>query len=66
MKEIIQKKNEIYINSFFSYKRKHKKFIKSSKSSLKTQQRFGSEKYNVFTEKINKIVLSSNDEKKCN
>ena len=31
---------------------------------LKTQQRFKSERYNVFTEKINNIVLSSNDDKR--
>ena len=29
--------------------------------TLKIQQRFKSEKHNVFTEKINKIALSSND-----
>ena len=31
---------------------------------LKTQQRFKSERHNVFTEKINKIVLSSYDDKR--
>ena len=31
---------------------------------LKTQQRFKSERRNVFSEKINKIALSSNDGKK--
>ena len=31
---------------------------------LKTQQRFKSERHNVFTEKINKIALSSNDDKR--
>ena len=30
---------------------------------MKTQQRFRSEKNNVFTEEINKIALSSNDDK---
>ena len=30
---------------------------------MKTQQRFKSEKHNVFTEKINKIAFSSNDDK---
>ena len=29
----------------------------------KTQQRFKSERHNVFTEEINKIALSSNDDK---
>ena len=31
------------------------------KSKLKTQQRFKSERHNVFTEEINKIALISND-----
>ena len=31
---------------------------------LKTQQRFKSEKHNVFTEEINKIALNSNDDKR--
>ena len=31
---------------------------------LKTQQRFKSERHNVFTEEIKKIVLSSNDDKR--
>ena len=31
---------------------------------LKEQQRFRIEKDNVFTEKVNKIVLSSNDDKR--
>ena len=31
---------------------------------LKTQQRFESERQNVFTEEINKIALISNDDKR--
>ena len=31
---------------------------------LKTQQRFKRERRNVFTEEINKIALSSNDDKR--
>ena len=31
---------------------------------LKTQQRFKSERHNIFTEEINRIALSSNDDKK--
>ena len=31
---------------------------------LKTQQRFKSERHNVFTEEINKIALSSSDDNK--
>ena len=45
-----------------SIKENHKEFIKSSKSILKIQQRFKSERHNVFTEEINKIA--SNDDKK--
>ena len=42
----------------------HKEFIKKNKLILKTQQRFRSERHNVFTEEINKIPLSSNDDKR--
>ena len=35
-----------------------------NKSISKIQQRFKSKKRNVFTEKINKIALSSNDDKR--
>ena len=42
----------------------HEEFIKSNKSKLKTQKKFKSERYNVFTEEINKIALSSNDDKR--
>ena len=42
----------------------HKKFIRNIKSILKTQQRFESERYNVFTEEINKITLSLNHDKR--
>ena len=35
-----------------------------NKLTLKTQQRFKIAKHNVFTEVINKIALSSNDNKK--
>ena len=55
-------KNKINIDSFFCYKRKHQKFIK--KIILQTQQRFKSERHNVFTEEIDKIALSSIDDKR--
>ena len=38
--------------------------MRNNKSILKTQQRFKSERHNVFTKKINKITLSSNDDKR--
>ena len=41
-----------------------KEFIKNSKSILKIQRKFKSERHNVFTEEINKIALSSNDNKR--
>ena len=41
-----------------------KEFIKNSKSILKIQRNFKSERHNVFTEEINKIGLSSNDNKR--
>ena len=50
-------KNKIDIDSI-------KEFTKNNKSILKTQQRFKSERRNVFTEEINKIALSSNDDKR--
>ena len=37
--------------------------MKSNKLILKTQQRFKSERYNAFTEEINKIALISNGDK---
>ena len=40
-----------------------KELIKNNKLILKTQQRFKNERHNVFTEDIDKIALSSNDEK---
>ena len=40
-----------------------KEIIKYKKVILKTQQRFKSERHNVFTEEINKVALSSNDDK---
>ena len=39
-----------------------KEFIKNNKSISKIQQRFKSERHNVFTKGINKIALNSNDD----
>ena len=41
-----------------------KEFIKKNKSILKIQERFKSERHNFFTEEMNKIALSSNDDKR--
>ena len=54
-------KNKIDIHNF---KKHHKEFIRNNKLIIKTQQRFKSERHNVFTEKINQIALSSNDDKR--
>ena len=45
-------------------KEDQKVFVKNNKLILKIQQRFKSEKYNVFTREINKDALSSNDDKR--
>ena len=45
-------------------KENHKEFIKNNISILKIHPSFKSETYNVFTEEINKIALSSNDDKR--
>ena len=42
----------------------HKEFIKNNKSILKIQQTFKIGRQNVFTEDINKIALSSSDDKR--
>ena len=47
-----------------SRRENHKEFIKNSKFVLKSQQRFKSGKYNLFTVEINKIALSANDDKR--
>ena len=59
--EAAQFENKIDVDSL---KEQKKEFIKNNKLILKTQQRFRSEKHNVFTEEINKIALSSNDDKR--
>ena len=38
--------------------------MRNNKSILKIQQRFKIERHNAFTEEINKITLSSNDDKR--
>ena len=47
-----------------SLKKDHKEFIKNNQLILKTQQRIKSKRCNVFTEEINRIALSSNDDKR--
>ena len=52
-------KNKIDVDSL---KKDHKEFLKNKRLISKTQHRFKSERHNVFTEEINKITLSSNDD----
>ena len=42
----------------------YKDCLLNDKLILKLQQKFKSDHYNVYTEKINKIALSSNDDKR--
>ena len=42
----------------------HKDFLLGNEIMLKSQQRFKSERHHVYTEEINKIALSSNDDKR--
>ena len=53
-------KNKIYVDGL---KEGQQEFIKNNKLISKTQQRFRSEKHNIFTVEINKIALISNDNK---
>ena len=48
----------------YSPKEDHKELIKNNRLILKTQQRFKNERHNAFTEEINKIALSSDDDKR--
>ena len=47
-----------------SLRENHKKFIKNNKLILRSQQRFGNEKHNVFNEEINKITLNACNNKR--
>ena len=42
----------------------YKNCVMNNKTILKSKQRFKSEKHNVCTEEVNKIALSSNDDKR--
>ena len=51
--------NKINVDIF---KKDHKDFIKNTKLVLQTQQIFKSERHNIFTEEINEVALSLNDD----
>ena len=63
--QLENKINYIEINKIDidSTKENHQEFIENNKSIIKIQQRFKSERHNVFIEEISKIALSSNDDK---
>lgn len=42
----------------------YKKCIEKNKAILRSQQRFMNKAHNAFTQKINKIALSANDDKR--
>ena len=47
-----------------SLRKNHKEFIKNNRLILTSQQIFRSKKHNVFTEDVNKIVLSTDNDKR--
>ena len=59
MNQLEKSKNDVN-----SSRGNHKELIKSDKKILKSQQRFRSEKHNVFTEGVNKIAISANNDKR--
>ena len=60
-KIIYLEKNNVKVDSV---KESLKGFIKNDKLILKSQKRFRSEEHNVFTEEVNKIALSANEDKR--
>ena len=64
----IENKVDSEIEEFIKMKDEEfmKNSLKNNKLTLKTQQRFKIKRRNIFTEEINKISLSSNDDKKFN
>ena len=62
-KIIIQKQKQTE-NDKDSITKNNQEFMKNNKLILKKQQRFQSERHNVFTEEIGKVDLSSNDVKR--
>ena len=51
-------------NTFYVDRENYKEFTKISKSILKSQQIFRGEKSKIFTEVVNKISLSANDDER--
>ena len=56
----LRRKEKINVDGLKVDKKFHEKEV------IKCQQRFKTRRYNVFTEEINKILLSSKDDKKYN
>ena len=42
----------------------YRDFLLNNKTVLNSQQRFKSERHDIYTEEVNKIALSSNDDKR--
>ena len=59
IKSYLEKNIKVIVDSLKGYQ---KEFVKKRKKLI-AQQRFKCERYNVFTDVINKIALSSNDNK---
>ena len=49
-------KKELKLNDY-------KDYLLNNKIVLKSQQRFKSERHDIYTEEVNKIALTSNDDK---
>ena len=62
-KYLIKKMLKCIIKKMFKFE-DYQKCLFSNESMLKSQQRFKSENHEVYTENINKIALSSNDDKR--
>ena len=57
-------KYKIYVDSLKENPKKEQKIINNNKLILKPHHRFRSEKFNVFTEEVNKIALTTYNEKR--
>ena len=61
IKVSLLEKNKVDVDSI---RKSREEFIKSKKIVLKSQQGLRNEKHNVFTEEVNKTLLSANNDKR--
>ena len=61
---VIKKQKEQYVIKRILKFNDYKNCLLNNEVILKSQQRFKSESHNVYTKEMNKIVLSSNDDKR--